>query len=361
MTKLFSVPADFKQENVEYFASLNEQASLGKVYELYGNLNPSPYGSGRLNTLLPKVDAKKLKEYIDSLNSVGIRFNYTFNSLCFGGNETIPKQRRKIVDYLRFLQDIGVSTVTVANVFIMDLVRTYLPELEIVVSTIAGVDSVSKAKAMEQLGASRVVLHEDQQRNFPLIRTILRETNLDVEVFVNSSCLYMCPYRTYHRLTTSHPIGSQPWLSICKIQRLEQPVEILKAKGWIRPEDTKYYYREGVRFFKIVGREVAKTNPDALLKVVQVYLQERHEGNLMDLFTFFSDTSFLSTIKIPNEKLEGFLRYFIENDVSPQCLRGCVSCKYCYAYAEKYLQIDAVEANKFIASFRERLINSLKI
>ncbi|MFX1297632.1 MAG: hypothetical protein ACFFD2_22635, partial [Promethearchaeota archaeon] len=205
---------------------------------------------------------------------------------------------------------------------------------------------------------------EDKQRDFSLIQKIM-QTNprIELELFLNSNCLFNCAFRDYHRIITSHPRNSQPWLNKCKIKRLKDPVELLKARGWIRPEDIKLYHEMGIKYYKIVGRENCRIDFEhTVFKTIKIYFKESFKGNFIDLITNFNKNSYLHKFCIENELLDDFLRYFYDNpNISKRCDEGCLNCRYCYDVGKKVIKLNQETDGRDEDMFRKKVSDALKV
>lgn len=201
----------------------------------------------------------------------------------------------------------------------------------------------------------------------------------------------------------------------CYLTRFTNPMEIVKAR-WIRPEDLHLYEKIGFSNFKISGRG---RSTEWLLNATNAYSSRRYDGNLLDiidcaeskgsainlqhgqeralkmkktpryilkaLFSFFSrlpmqpykktskmfagapahmydslldfyttSGTLSQSIRVNNSALDGFIDGF-ENR---QCLSGCHSCDYCEKWAEKVVEIDKNEIDKYVAKLKV-LLNKL--
>ena len=337
----YCIPSDFNISSILYLKSLNLKHKDKKIYETYGCLNPSAFGSARNSYFLPEINIYKLKEYVLELQKHNINFNYTLNNISCGGIESSKAGRKKIFDFLENLFDIGINQFTIANPYILDFIRTHFPKIEIILSTVMQIDSANQLMLIDKLGVSRVVLYEDQNRNFALIEELVKR-GFEVELLVNAMCLYNCPYRAYHYTCDYNHKVPQEWFKKCIKHILTDPVEIFKSKGWIRPEDISYYKKIGVSYFKIIGREFCKDNhANGIIKTTEAYLSESYDGNLLDLLTNFSSNIYFSHISIDNKRINNFNDYFKNRSgLSKYCSDGCYNCKHCHSFAEDHLNIN---------------------
>ncbi|MFX1299222.1 MAG: U32 family peptidase, partial [Promethearchaeota archaeon] len=142
----FCVPTDFSENSIELLKNLNESHKNKKVCEVYGNLNPSKFGSGRHDKFLPKISLNQLESYINGLKKVDIEFNYTLNNLCFNNLETLQEGKKKIFEFIEILWNIGVEKITVANPYVLNFINSHFPDIKITASSIAHINSLMKVK-----------------------------------------------------------------------------------------------------------------------------------------------------------------------------------------------------------------------
>ena len=335
----FSIPADFQTATVPRLAALELKYPGNKIREVFGNLSGSkwPSGHGFLKSQRYADSLEKLKKYIDQLTAYGIDFNYTFNASCLENGDILNLPLEEILNYIADLISAGVKRITLASPVLISAVHKRFPELMITASAITHVDSVIKAKWLEEMGVQTIVFDEDITRNIKRIRSIASHTPMDTEIIVNSKCTFNCLYRNFHYNSVCHdfPSGTHPVFSYggnCAALRHNDPVELIKAL-WIRPEDLAAYETIGVTVFKIIGRE--RLSDIDLLKMVEAYFSRSYDGNLIDLIFGFATT--VKHLYIDNKSLDGFVDKFFEQDID--CLSECTpdQCRHCYKYLEKAL------------------------
>ncbi len=350
------MPADFERSTVRKYAALNDRYDL-PVREVYGSINPSPFGSGRKPRELPRVTLRDLQAYQTLLGKHGIRFNYTFNQLCNGNRELTAAGIREIRAFLRALIASGVSRVTVTIPVIIDIIECEFPQLEVAVSVICAVDSVSKLLAFgEYRCVRRVYIKEDLNRDFRLLRKMSERTTQELATIANTSCLMNCPYRTDHYLSHSHAAAlerkgyflEEYYWAKCARRKIATPLEMLRAP-WIRPEDLDHYIRHGVSCFKITGRELRQAD---FARTAESYMKRAYDGNIFDLFMSFAPALYCRIFSLDNRELDGFIDRFLSS--APPCRAGlCDECGRCANLAEK------IELNTFyLKEYRDDLLRN---
>lgn len=102
---------------------------------------------------------------------------------------TLPRNDEidKLPDYLKFIESIGIDAVIASDIGVLSLIKKHTPNMEIHISTQAGIVNYQTALAFYEMGAKRVVL----ARELPLdeIAEIRRHIpkDMDIEVFVHGA------------------------------------------------------------------------------------------------------------------------------------------------------------------------------
>ena len=330
-----------------------------KVYEIFGSLAQSILGSGRETKALPQIEIPQAKKHIELAHKLGIKFNYLFNASCLSNLEHSCEGRKKIYKYLRFvIEELKPDSVTVTLPFLIELIKKEFPKIEIVASTINHIKSVQEAKFYEELGAHRLTLSYMINRNFKLLKELVNSTRCKIEILVNESCLFHCPFRNYHYNLVSHASQSSlniiqyPFLSCTRI-KLRKPEELIKAR-WVRPEDIEKYENIGINFFKLAGRE---KSTNWILKTIERYFQRNHEGNLLDIIAIVllpTNKFGLEVSKIiepphiytDNQKLDNFIYFFEKN--GDKCNEECNKCSYCLKISKEVVRYDETQKNIYL-------------
>ena len=344
--KVFNVPADFKHETIDRYRELNEQEKGIVVNETYGQLtNGYLINSGRIKTLLPEIDIKKLEKYVDYSLKNGIKFNNTLNPACLGNAEFTREGIKELMHLLKDLNSIGIKDLTITLPAIIEFVQMSDLEFDLKVSAINHVDSITKLDFYKKMGVKRVVIEPDLYRNFRTLRDMVQYFGDGVEIIVNDLCYKNCPYKIFHYNHEAH--GNNPeryvnnyYFMRCGIQKSGDFSNYLKL-NWIRPEDIKLYENMGIQNFKIQGRPyIGKGN---IMKVLAAYAQEKFDGNLLELLHLFAPYDSVHQPYIDNKGLEGFVEGFYYGKVN--CSNICDSCGYCKKYAQKSIK-DSTEKLK---------------
>ncbi len=370
--RLITLPSSFDDDFVRGTAELNSwfAGNGGKVFELYGSFQNGAFHSARPAKYLPLISREQFKHHVQLALDHGISFNYLFNAPSYANFEYSHAGRKEFEEQLKFLCDCGVASVTVAAPYLMDIIRSRFPELEVVVSTIAYVGAQRGISQFEEIGASRIVLDVEMNRDFRFLKKVLAAAKVDLEIVVNPVCLYQCHFKFNHYCTAafgghSHENGSghpynQYYLNWCYLEKLKTPGEFLRSP-WVRPEDLPFYEELGLHHFKIAGRGLSG---DELLHRAAFYLKGSFEGNLLDLLGWPHWLQFRKSaagellepleIALDNAEMSGFLDYFRERE--PDCRLGCSGCRYCDSWAAKHLQTSgAALLAQYVASMEENI------
>jgi len=333
--KNFSIASDFKIETIDSFDELNQMYEDSKVIETYGQLAPETFfGSGRAPKDLPVVDMKLLEKYVNYSLKKEIEFNYVINATTMANDELTVKGYKKIESFLKNLQDIGVTWITLTLPSLIEISSYVAPNLKIKASTLCQINSPTKAEFYEKLGIKRIVLDEDVHRKFDILKNIRKVYSGDIEIIVNSYCLGDCPYKMFHFNSFSHSNIDKEFypyfVTRCMALHLN-PENYLKL-NWIRPEDIHHYTEIGIKHFKLQGRTTAYSGKPA--KAVKHYIDEQYDGNLINLLELFSETKpmTISGINIDNRQLNGFFDKFVQNPKF--CTKLCNECSYCKKFTE---------------------------
>jgi len=340
MVKYFSMPADFKNETIDGYDTLNQSYSQSEVLETYGNITSgNKVGSGRVVNQVPDADLWDLKDFVEYSKSKNIGFNYTLNATHLQNREFTPEGISDIKRFLKDLYEAGVRSLTVSLPSLIELIQSTGLDFEIKASVLCQVTNVNKAVAFKKRGVDRIVVDESINRDFRNLRRICEAFGDGVEIIINTLCLKDCIYRNFHyNQITQDSIGCSNRTSVnyyehrCVLQRFGTLGNLLRM-CFVRPEDLKYYTPTGICCFKMQGRQQVLKG-DAV-RAVKAYFDENYDGDLMDLiYMFYPMNSFI--IPIDNKKLEGFIKPFVTRDRF--CNRDCETCNYCENFARKIIE-----------------------
>lgn len=366
----FSVPTNWQEDLIP---AIKKEL----VEELYGQLTSDFIGGGRASYALPQISRKTAASHIKEAHANKIKFAYLLNATCFNNKEWTRSGQRKIHQLLYWLMDIGVDSVVVTAPYLLELIKKKYPKLRVCVSTLAGVNSIERARYWQDLGADEIGLFGPEvNRDFSLLKEIRKSIRCRLTVIPNNGCLYRCPFFIYHGVLTSHASQKNHYsqgfmIDYCRLscdyRKILEPMNFIRA-DWIRPEDLHYYEEIGIDKFKFVDRSMTT---EKIRLIVEAYVRRSYEGNLLDLLPFpsqsiaslslsffhkfkyffrpFSINLFkLSKMKNPlglnmkihieNRKLDGFIKKFLKENCN---LRSCKECGYCERISREVISIDS--------------------
>ncbi|PVU68210.1 peptidase U32 [Sulfolobus sp. SCGC AB-777_G05] len=254
----------------------------------------------------------------------------------------------------------GVDGFIVALPYLLFLIKSEHPDIEVSISSFARVNHIRKIEEYINLGANTIILDEDANRNFQLLESaskLARKHGVDLELIVNNTCLWGCPYKLTHDQVSSYLSASDGvkgvWFEypilFCATEVRNDFANIIRMR-WIRPEDLILYEELGIDRFKIAGRN--KTT-EWLVRAVKAYSERSYEGNLLDIVSYVQgratitalrkighsqDYEILKKVYVNNKAFPQYwLRYFKYNRCEE---RSCEECKYCDTIAEMVVTID---------------------
>ena len=342
------------------------------VYEVYGKMKYDYIGGGRPDNTLLNIDKKKFESHVKKVRESGIRFNYLLNGSCLSNNEQNPKWQSKLKKFLNYLKNVGVNSLTITNPYILMFVKKYFKEdFKVRISTFACIDSYTKAKYWEDLGADYLCVDFVKiNRDFKTLKYMVDNLKTaKIEILATNSCLKNCPMIYTHINGLAHASTKEKnsglyedWsLFYCQKKEIENIEEYIKSP-WVRPEDIKFYENIGIEHFKITERGFP-TNE--LVKRVIAYSNRKYKGNLLDLIqghgvvkkknlkfqkqVVSSRKEIYEEIKrvrglgrprecerhiyIDNKKLDNFIKFFVDS----KCSGNCNSCGYCSMIAKNVI------------------------
>lgn len=339
--------------------SLLEQIRVYPVKYIFGSHPVTITGHGRASFILPQVSDERLREHISLAHSYGIKFLYTMNTATLNGKEYSEAFLRQLRAEVDRLVGMGVDGFIIALPFLIHYIKREYPDLEVSVSSFARVSNIREFEGFVNMGADVIILNEDDNRNFRLLRALVENFRgkVDIELIVNNTCLWGCPYRRTHDVVTSVVSSTDGvrnvWFEypilFCATDVRNDLANLIRMR-WIRPEDLEYYERIGIDRFKIAGRN-KKT--EWLVRAVRAYAERRYDGNLLDIVSYVQGRAvpsvmrkiggpdyydILEKVVIHNDQFpRDWLRFFETNDCS---VRSCSECRYCDTIAERVITVD---------------------
>lgn len=382
---------------------LVEQCRDYPVTELFGKLQTDAVGGGRAPYQLAKVSRRQLAKHVAHARRAGIAFNYLLNSSCQGNREITRKGQQEINALLDWISAIGVTAVTVASPFMLQLIKDRYPQLKVRISVFGGIDRVRKAQMWEELGADCLVLDSILvNRELETLAKIRKAVKCDIELMANNNCLTGCAMSPMHMNALAHTGQSWhankgffiDWCFLkCTEMKLRDPVHYIRSE-WIRPEDLPLYEDLGYDLFKIAERDIPT---EMMMTRVKAYSKRHYDGNLLDLIQAYGFKGIREDhryyrrglgwllrfvlrpglanpfrmlplkrlaelrgmtrplhgnlpVYIDNRALDGFMERFKNNS----CIDvDCEDCRWCHDFAAKAVSVDAARQEATLAVYDE--------
>ena len=356
--KYLSVPAMFNEDYLKKLNNLNNLNNSVKIIETYGSIPNFLFGSIRPANTIKQISKKDLIFYIKKSKELNLGFNYIMNTTVFSENEFTDDKKEELIKFIQELINAGMTKITIAIPLLIKFIRKNFPNLHIVASICLNVTSIQEIENLKSLGVNTVVLAKDVNRNFKLLKNIVKNIKeIDIKLLCNTPCLLRCLDLIYHMNVSalqdnylkSNASSNEYFVSHaalnCQLTRLRNPIEFLKGP-WIRPEDLKLYNDLGINFFKIDGRDKPESY---VIEVIEAYIKEKFDGNFLYLLQGFYPKNREEFLKIRNMEilkigiylensiLDGFLSGFLNNE--NLCSNGCSNCNYCSTWS-KNIEID---------------------
>lgn len=126
-------------------------------------------------------DNETLQKAVCYAHENGVRVYLTCNTL--PRNDEIDK----LPEYLKFIESIGIDAVIASDIGVLSLIKEHTPNMEVHISTQAGIVNYQTALAFYKMGAKRVVLARELSLDeIAEIRAKVPK-ELDIEVFVHGA------------------------------------------------------------------------------------------------------------------------------------------------------------------------------
>lgn len=357
MVEHLKVGYNFTYDLLDFLIEQNLCCQKSKIYEVYGSRKESSFLTARPAFRIPDVSRHEFRKHIEKLQQNNIGFNYTLNTSCLGNKKDIFKIKKTIQDYIRFLMDCGVKTITITLPIMAEFIRELSDEVNIEISTIANIDTVTQVKLWkEYYNVNKLCGNLSRNRDITFLENLSNYCNsneivlslLANEFCINGTCYdgycsYTdCIYRTHcYQL---HSLGydvNDVYFDDYPMQRCINSRN--NALGWlksnfIRPEDMGLYNQIGINHFKLTGRT---GSTEYMKRIISAYMSQHYEGNLLELWKHLETISCNNDLFVPpfvilNEKLDGFLEFWFSNKTHRCSNEICgETCTYCDNFYKK--------------------------
>jgi putative protease len=188
-------------------------------------------------------DREGLAKAVALAHEKNVRVHVTCNTMA-RNNEAA-----KLPEYLEYLEELGVDAVIGADVAVLALSKQYAPNVQVHVSTQAGVTNYEMARAWYDLGASRVILA--RELSLDEIREIRAKTpkELEIEAFVHGA---MCVSYSGRCLLSNYMTGRDASRGACA-QPCRYQYALMEEK---RPGEYFPVYEEDGQTFILNSRDM---------------------------------------------------------------------------------------------------------
>ncbi len=230
----------------------------------------------------------ELYEAVALAHALGKKFYLTLNVT------PLNSEIEGVCELIKTADACGVDAVIVADIGIMSLVKKYAPDMEIHISTQAGVTNYVTARELYEMGAKRIVLaRELSLDDIALIRDKI-QPECEIEVFVHGA---MCVSFSGRCLLSNYMISrdgnrgecAQPCRWKYSLVEEKRPGEyhpvfedggtyILNSKDLCLIEHTDKLIRAGVDSFKIEGRVKTESYVAAVTKAYREAIDDAATG-----------------------------------------------------------------------------------
>ncbi|MDD2566157.1 MAG: hypothetical protein PHZ26_02525 [Candidatus Gracilibacteria bacterium] len=284
--------------------------------------------SGR--TILDRT--KTIREYYNKVMTLiclckkyGIETDLILNSACDGINTCNDLYRKNIINHIKPLQRCGLTTITLTNLWYIDLIKNEFPGLNIANSlNLGGIRKLEEAIDLKNLGVNILIVDPSINYDLKLLKSIKEKTKLKMKILINESCISNCPFDRQHANMLAHLVEpeSNEWIKSTCGQIYNKNRRKFFRVPFIRPEDLKNY--DFIDYLKLNTRD---NNTDYIDKLLSIYIKQDFEGNLLDLLEF--DFSEVTSIKYIDNKKLGKLGFFED---MLKCPKDCDTCTKCDKY-----------------------------
>lgn len=322
-----------------------EYSGAARIAEVFAALPDSPVSSARPTSRIPRISWKEFASQVERLLKSNIEFNFLMNT----AQHISPSLIQQLDEYLRRLISVGIKRLTVGTPELCYTVKQLFSEFKITISITHGVRSEDDLSRARVSGADSVYLDGVYvNRDFELLRSLLKQTKVECRLYANMSCLSNCPVVRGHynlfagKQSDSTTKQNDAYFAGCTMVKLNNPVEWIQMP-WIRPEDISTYVSEGVNHFKLSDR-LAST--DSILTIAHSYLKLTSPDNL---FVLMERDGAKYKMFLTNEDKERSLPISVESKSIPSnfidhfrngsCKSNNISCIFCSNVAYKAVRI----------------------
>jgi collagenase-like PrtC family protease len=365
----YSLGFNFDPELSMRLAEINDvYGGRSRIDEVFAALPDCPISSARPTDRIPNLTWEEFRRQVRVLRDSGIGFNYLMNT----SQRVDSTLTSKVKTYVQRLVDTGVDRITAGTPELCAFIKSFFSRVHVTISITYGTKSKNRLTEAELAGADAVYLDGVYvNRDFELLRTLLKQSRIECRLYANMSCISRCPVVGKHyqmfsgnqsSVTSRH---NDAFFAGCSLVKLRNPVEWLQMP-WIRPEDVVAYATEGVTHFKLADR-LASTS--TLVVIAASYLSAKSPDNLFDLMErdgvkyrlLECETNLRNSKTVPifvhSKRLpSNFIAHFQKQG----CTSSDTSCKFCVNLAHNAVEIWSKTSTELPSAFRELIPVELK-
>ena len=193
------------------------------VESLYGKLADDVIGGCRPSFLLPQVSREEVAAHVAACHAAGLTFSYLVNTNCFNNIQYTRDGYRAIRELLDWLDAIAVDELTIAVPYLIRLVKAHYPRFRVKVSSVARINTVTRAKQFEDMGADELIVDEMQNRDFATLAAIQSAVACPLEIIANPCCVWECAQQQEHVNHDGHASQSQSHNDYCYMATPARP------------------------------------------------------------------------------------------------------------------------------------------
>lgn len=348
----FSLGFNFSDDLVEAIVALNKINDRRKISEVFGALPDSPLNSARPSSRIPKVDWIKFQKQVNTLSENNIYFNYLFNTQ----QQLTEDLKDRLNWFLENLLSIGVFNLTIGTLELARFIRASFPVFNQTLSLTYGIKSIKQLDEIENHLFNSIYLNGAfVNRDFRKIRQFVNNSDFEIRLYANLSCIANCPVIKQHYNLFSQPFDetvardNDSFFKGCSLAKLSNPIEYIQMP-WIRPEDIQAYIEEGVTHFKLSDR---LSTTEVLVRIANAYISGKSTDNLFDIIERNGDKyKYFNLQDAPNNVVriynKNIPRDFIEHFRNGNCQSKDLSCSYCQDIADDAVSIANVNISSLL-------------
>ncbi|MEG2377293.1 MAG: peptidase U32 family protein, partial [Clostridia bacterium] len=232
------------------------------------------YGDFNARRSAKNFSREELLEVVSYCRARGVKTHVTLNTL------VTDRELVELEEVVRFLNNIGVDALIVADLGAARLIRAIAPDMPIHASTQLTVHNIAGVRAAERAGFSRVVLA--RELDAASIRHICKEAKIEIEVFAHGA-LCMCysgqclMSSVIGQRSGNRGMCAQPCRLPYKVDDARTSTNPLSLKDLCLVDNLAELSSIGVASLKIEGR---MKRPEYVAIVTGIYSQVLREGRV---------------------------------------------------------------------------------